>query len=117
MNCSGVGGKRAAEHRLVNKVDSKLESVAARNVAQVVAQLVLLLIAQVGKKSDGSGELVVAESFEAGDGQRRQLKGNCERETEIRVTRLGEVQQAGAEDEIAEPGRTESIVLLSTVFQ
>ena len=57
--------KRAAEHRFVNKVDSELERVASRDVAQVIAKLVFVLIAQGREKSDGSGELVVAESFES----------------------------------------------------
>src|SRR5271169_1553093 len=101
--------ERAAEHRLMNKVDSELKRVAARNVAQVMADLVFVLIAQVGEKSDGSGELVVAKSFEAGDGQRRHAERKLQGEAEIRVARLGEVQQAGVEHEIAEPRRTESI--------
>ena len=65
----GGGGKGAAQNRFVNEVDSELESVASCNMAQIVTQLVFLLIAQVGEKSDGRGELVVAEGFESGDGQ------------------------------------------------
>src|SRR5208282_2399789 len=89
--------ERAAEHRFMNKVDSELKRVTARDVAQVVARLVLVLIPQVGEKSDGGGELVVAESFEAGDGQRRHTERKLQGEAKIRVARLGEVQQAGVE--------------------
>src|SRR5208282_673096 len=101
--------KGAAEHRFMNKVDSELKRVAARNVAQVIADLVFVLIAQVGEKSDGSGELVVAERFEAGDGQRRHAERKLQGETKIRVARLGEVQKAGVKHQIAEPRRIESI--------
>ena len=55
----------------MNEVDSELERMVTHNVAQVVAELVFVLIAQVGEKSNGSGKLVVAEGLEAGDGQRR----------------------------------------------
>ena len=93
----------------MNEVNSEFKSVTARNVAQVVAELVFLLIAQVGEKSDGRGELVVAERFEAGDGQRRYAERKLQGKTEIGVARLGEMQQAGVEDQSAEPCGTESI--------
>jgi hypothetical protein len=67
----------------VNKVDSELESVTSRNMAQVVTHLVFVLIAQVGEKSDGSGELVVAESFESGNRQRCRTEGKRQREAQI----------------------------------
>ena len=91
------------------KSTPNLKRMTSRNVAQVVAHLVFVLIAQVGEKSDGSGELVVAESFESGDRQRGRTEGERQREAEIGVARLGKMQQAGAENQIAEPGRTESI--------
>src|ERR1035441_1821847 len=85
----------------MNKVDSELERVTARYVAQVVAELVFLLIAQVGEKSDWRGELVVAERFETGDSQRRYAERKLQGKTEIGVARLGEMQQAGVEDQSA----------------
>src|ERR1039458_8428138 len=93
----------------MNKVDSELERVTARDVAQVVAELVFLLIAQVWEKSDWRGELVVAERFETGDSQRRYAERKLQGKTEIGVARLGEMQQAGVEDQSAEPCGTESI--------
>ena len=64
-------GECAAQHRLVDEVDAELEGVAADFVAQVVAELILLLVAQSGKKRDGRRELIVAVSLKAGDSDRR----------------------------------------------
>src|SRR5258706_4620590 len=63
-----ISRKRAAEHGLVNEIDAELESVIAGGVADVVAELILLLIAQGWKESNRCGELIVAEGLEAGDG-------------------------------------------------
>src|SRR5579863_1831445 len=96
-----IAGKRAAEHRFVNEVDAELERVVAGRVADVVTELILLLIAQVGKQSDGRGELVVAEGLEAGNCLRRGTERKRQRETQGRIARLGEVQLAGVEYECA----------------
>jgi hypothetical protein len=63
------------------KVDPNFSAWLARNVAQVVAHLVFVLIAQVREKGDGSGELVVAESLKAGDGQRGHAEGKLQGES------------------------------------
>src|SRR5208283_315422 len=97
------GCKRPAQHWFVNEVDSELEPMAARNVTQVVAELVLLLIAQVGEKRNRSSELVLAKSFETGDGQGRGTERKRQREAQLRVSSLGEMQQAGVENQIAKP--------------
>ena len=76
----------------MNEVDSELERVVTYNVAQVVTELVFLLIAQVGEKSNRSGELVVTEGFEPGDGQRCGTEGKCQGEAQIRVPSLREMQ-------------------------
>src|ERR1700722_2288392 len=55
----------AAEDRFVNKINSEFQRVASRDVAEIVAHLVFILIAQVGEKRNGSVELIVAKSFEA----------------------------------------------------
>ena len=85
----------------MDEVDPELERMVAHNVAQIVAELVFILIAQVGEEGDGSGELIVAESFEAGDGQRRHAEGKLYGEAEIRFPRLREMQEAGVENQIA----------------
>src|SRR5208283_3844415 len=61
-------GEGAAQHRLVNEIDSELERMVMHDVAEIVAELILVLIAQVGEKRDGSSKLIVAEGLEAGDG-------------------------------------------------
>ena len=95
----------------MNEVDSELERMVTHNVAQVVAELVFVLIAQVGEKGDGSGKLIVAECLKAGNGQRRHAERKLYGEAEIRIPRLGEMQQAGVENQIAQPGRIERIVI------
>ena len=71
VNCSAVDANAPPSTGSWMKSTPNLSAWLPHNVAQVVAKLVFVLIAQVGEKSDGSGELVVAKSFEAGDGQRR----------------------------------------------
>src|SRR5579863_5624034 len=44
----------AAEHGFVNEIDPKFEGVVAGRMTEIVAELILVLIAQVGEKSDGS---------------------------------------------------------------
>ena len=73
------------------------------NVAQIVAELVFVLIAQGGEKSDGSGKLIVAECLEAGDGQRCHAEGKLYGEAEVRIPRLRQMQQAGVKHQIAQP--------------
>ena len=52
----------------MNGIDAEFESVTSGNMSNVVTQLIFVLIAKVGKESDGGCELVVAESLESGDG-------------------------------------------------
>jgi hypothetical protein len=93
------GCKCAAQHRLMNEVDVRTSARGAGGVTQVVAKLIFVLIAQVGEKSDGRGELVIAESLEAGNRQRGRTEGKRQREAQIRVARLRKVQQAGVDDQ------------------
>src|ERR1035438_4000487 len=104
-----VGGERAAQHRFVNEVDSELKCVTARHVAQIVAHLVFVLIAQVGKKSDGSVKLIVAKSLKAGNGLGRGAERKRQRKTKVRVACLCKVQQTRIENQRANPGWAESI--------
>src|ERR1700720_1655271 len=83
--------KGAAQPRFVNKVDSKFHRVISCNMADVVAELIFILIAQGRKQSDGSGKLIVAEGFKAGDGQGSRTEGERHCKAEIRVTRLREM--------------------------
>src|SRR5579863_4291641 len=104
-----IAGKRAAEYRFMNEVDAELEGVVAGRVADVVTELILLLIAQVGEQGDGRGELIVAEGLESGNRLRCGTERERQREAEGRIARLGEVQLAGVEYECAEPGWTKRI--------
>ena len=82
----------------MNEVDSELERMVTHNVAQVVAELIFILIAQVWEESDRSGELIVAEGLKARDGERRHAEGKLYGEAEIRITSLREMQEAGIEN-------------------
>ena len=86
-------------------------------VGDVVAELVLFLVTYCGEESDGGGELVVAVGLEAGDGEGGGAEGEGECEAEVRVAGLGEMQAAGVEHEIAEPGGGEGEGLLTTSCQ
>ena len=105
----GRAGKRPAQHRFVDEVDSELERMGTHNVAQVVAELVFLLIAQVGEKSNRRSELVVAIGFETGDGQRCGTEGEGQRVAQIGVPGLRKMQQAEIEDQGANRAGIESI--------
>ena len=52
-------------------------------VAHVVAKLVLFLIAQNGKGSDGRDELIVAKSLETADGLGCRGEGEGQRKSQI----------------------------------
>src|ERR1700690_3946683 len=93
----------------MGKVHSEFECVASHHMAQVIAHLIFVLIAQGREQSDGSSELIVAESFETRDRQGRRAEWKREREAEVRVARLSKVQQAGIEYKRTKPGRTEGI--------
>src|SRR5580704_14037688 len=96
-----IAGECATEHRLMNEVDAELRHMTAGNVTDVVAELIFLLITQVRKQCNRRGELIVAEGFEAGDGQRCGAKRKCQCKAEVRVACLGEVQLAGSENKRA----------------
>src|ERR1700741_1290144 len=79
----------------------------AGGVSDVRAQLIFLLVAQRGEQSDRSGELVVAEGFEAGDGERRRAEWESQSKAKRRGARLREMQFAGIEDKRSQPGWAE----------
>src|SRR5260370_20192417 len=93
----------------MNKVDAEFESVVAGGVTYVVTELIFLLIAQRRKQSDGRGELIVPESFEAGNRQRGRAEGECQGKAQSRVAGLREMQCAGAHYECAQPSRIERV--------
>lgn len=73
----------------MDEVHADLQGVLAAGAAEVVAELVLLLIALYRKSGDGGDELIVAESLKAAGGERRGAEGECQCEAKIRVARLG----------------------------
>src|SRR6202166_4187236 len=54
-----IARERPAQHGFVDEVHSELERMVAGHVAQVVPELIFLLIVQRGKSCDRRGELVV----------------------------------------------------------
>ena len=105
----GIARKCAAQHRFVNEVDAEFKSVVASGVAYVVAELIFFLIAQVGEKSDGRGELIVAEGFESRNSLRRGAEGKCQRVAQSGIAGLGEMQFADVEYECTQPHGTECV--------
>src|SRR6202021_3986168 len=101
--------ERASKHWFVNEIDSELQRVVPPDMTYIVANLIFILISPIREKLDGGRGLVVAERFEAGHCQSHHAERKLQSESQIRVARLGKVQQAGVEHERAEPGRTERI--------
>ena len=60
-----VGGERAAENRFVNEIHAEVRGVMAGGVSDVVAELILFLVAQDRERGDGRDELIVTERFKA----------------------------------------------------
>src|SRR6185312_2641040 len=81
-------------------------------MAQVIAQLVLLLIAQHWECSNGGEELVVAESLETGNSLGRRTEGEGKRESQVLVAGVRMVQGAGADTQTAQPIRTERVAVI-----
>src|ERR1700674_3940358 len=81
----------------------------ASSVAKVVAKLIFLLIAQRRKQCDRRGELIVAVGLEAGDSQGRGTEWKSEREAQIGVAGLSQVQQTCVEDKCAQPSWAECV--------
>src|SRR5579863_9995233 len=106
-----IGGKRTAQDRFMDEVHAETRRVASGAVCDVVANLIFFLIAQDGKRRDGRNELVVAESFETGDGLRCRTEWKSQREAEVGVTRLREMQIAHSQGERSEPGGAEDVLL------
>src|SRR5260370_23198544 len=65
-NGFGSGGKRAAEQRLVDKIDAQARGVAAGYVADVVTELKIFLGAQGGENRVGGYKTIGTRRFEAG---------------------------------------------------
>src|SRR5690242_1624267 len=84
----------------------------AGGVAQVIAELVLILIARYRKRCDGGNKLVVAKRLKSGDGAVSRAEGESQRETKLLVARLRVLQRAGPKGEGTQPGRTEHVLLI-----
>src|SRR5581483_12184277 len=57
--------ERSAQHRLMNKIHPGARRVLAGSMGHAITKLILLLIAQHRKGSDGSNKLIVAEGFKS----------------------------------------------------
>ena len=71
-------GERAVKDRLVDEIDAETGGMAAGSAAQVVTELIFLLIAENGKRGNGRDELIVAICLKARNG----LRGCAERKRE-----------------------------------
>ena len=101
----GRSGQGSAQHRLVDEAYAEPRSVAARAVRNVVAQLILLLVAQHRKRGNRRDEQVVSVSLVAGN------RAGCDRkrkrigESQLLIARLRQVQAAGIEHQRTKPLR------------
>src|SRR5579871_4457098 len=87
----------------MNQVHSEGERVNRLRAADIRAELIFLLFARGRKKRDWRGELIVAKRLKSGNRKRRGTERKRQSESEIRVTRLGQVESAGAEHGLGKP--------------
>src|SRR5260370_31252531 len=104
-----ISRKCPAQYGLVNEIHTDLERMIPGGVSNVVAELILLLVAQRREQRDGRGELVVAIGLEAGNRQGCRTEREGKREAECGVARLREMQFAGIENERAQPRWAECV--------
>src|SRR5580704_16697828 len=95
----------------MNEVDPELGSMASRGVGNVVFELVLLLIAEHGKRGDRSDELLVTIGLEAGDCLRGGTKWKCQRKTQIAIASGRSMQVACIKREGPQPARRERVLI------
>src|SRR5208337_2861871 len=95
----------AAQHRLMNEIHAKLGGMLAGRAADVVTNLIFLLVANNGKRRDGRNKLVVAVGFEAGNGLRSGAERKRQRKAEVSATVCCTVQITGTKGEISHPRR------------
>ena len=91
----------------MDEIGAEADGVGTGSAGNVVAELIFLLVAVDGKGGDGGGELIVAESFEAGSGQKTDGEGEIEGFADGRVARFCVMEATGFEGEGAEPRRRE----------
>ena len=96
-----VTRERTAENWFVNKVDTKFDCMSAARIRNVVAELILLLVALRRKEGNRRGELVIAESLKSRNSECCRTERKGQSESKIRIALLCEVQGARAEDESA----------------
>src|SRR5271169_5618261 len=95
----------------MDEIHSEADGVPSRHVSYVIAELIFLLIAQNRKSSDGSNELIVAESLESRDGAEGGADGKGQREAKIRIARFGVMEIAGTKCECSKPVGGERVLL------
>ena len=72
----------------MDEIHPEARRMASGSVRDVVTDLIFFLIAQDRKRGDGRDELVVAESFESGNGLRSGAEGKGQRKAQIGVACL-----------------------------
>src|SRR5260370_22686882 len=55
-----VSGKRSAQHRLRNEIDPQLEGVVPSRMADIITELIFLLVSAIGKRSNRRYEVLRA---------------------------------------------------------
>ena len=95
----------------MNKVDAEFRGVARAGMADVVAELILLLITLDWEGGDAGDELIVAESLESAGCNRGCREGKRQRKTEIRIPDLVVLENRRFRHQRAQPLRTKSEVI------
>src|SRR5262249_34644687 len=104
--------KRAAQYRLVDDIDSKLDRVRSNDPTQVIPELVLVLLSLDRESGDRRHKLVVPESLESRISMEVSAERKCQRKAQVRVTGLGMVKDRGLYQTIPHPVRVERVLMI-----
>src|SRR5215831_5970588 len=91
----------------MNEADPELRRMPPGGMTQIVAELILLLIAQHRKCRDGRGKLIVPEGLESRNRLEGRAEGKRQGKSQLLVPRCGVMQGAGSEGKRTQPIRAE----------
>src|SRR5215831_19960277 len=87
----------------MNEADPELRRMPPGGMTQIVAELILLLIAQHRKRRDSRGKLIVPESLESRNRLEGRAEGKRQGKSQVLVPRCGVMQGACSEGKRTQP--------------
>src|SRR5262249_16578730 len=99
----GIGCKCAAQHRLGNEVDSELRGMRSCNTADIITELVFVLLTLERECGYPRHELVGPEGLKTRGRVKVGAERKCQRKTEVRIADFGVVKDRGLYDRVPDP--------------